>query len=83
MQQVRDLRRAQRMTQEQLADELNVDVSNVQRWEYGETEPRERNKQRVADFFGVRVADIDWQPKWEKGERAKAWQQRTAENITT
>jgi len=51
---IRQYRIRQGMTQEDLADRLMVDVTTVQRWEAGRTEPNLRALQQLVNLFAKR-----------------------------
>ena len=52
---IRTLRRAADMTQEELADRLGVTYQSVSRWENGGTYPDMELLPAIADIFGVTV----------------------------
>lgn len=47
------LRKRHKLTQEQLAEELNVSRQVIAKWEKGESTPDLQNCMKIADFFGV------------------------------
>lgn len=55
---LRRLRLAKAMTQEQLAEQLWVSPQSVSRWETGATFPDVMALPRIAEFFGVLVDDL-------------------------
>lgn len=57
---LRDLRRARRWTQRDLARELGVSASAVANWEVGLRVPSLQMAKRIAALFGVRVEDIEF-----------------------
>ncbi len=48
-----ELRKAQNLSQEALAEKLGVARQTISKWELGETSPDLRQAKRLADFFGV------------------------------
>lgn len=52
-QRIRVLRKEKRLTQEELADNLNVARGTLANWEVDRTNPDPQTLQRLADFFGV------------------------------
>lgn len=54
-----ELRRAKGVTQATLAREVGVSVGTVHRWESGAQAPSWRVLRRVAEFFGVRMNEIE------------------------
>lgn len=46
------------LTQRQLADELDVDVITVSRWERGATTPSDLYRVRIARLFGIHPNDL-------------------------
>ncbi len=57
-QNLRQLRTAKKMTQEQLADILGVSVQSVSRWECGNTLPDVMLLPQIARLYGVTVDDL-------------------------
>ena len=55
---IRRLRRAADMTQEQLADKLGVAYQSVSRWENGTTYPDIEFLPALASIFGVTVDEL-------------------------
>lgn len=47
------LRKRNKLTQEQLAEELNVSRQVIAKWEKGESTPDLHYSMKIADFFGV------------------------------
>lgn len=47
------LRKRNKLTQEQLAEELNVSRQVIAKWEKGESTPDLQHSMKIADFFGV------------------------------
>lgn len=52
------LRLAADMSQQDVADKLNVTRVSVGKWESNESMPRRRNLQLLSELFGVTVADL-------------------------
>ena len=52
---LKELRKAHKLTQPQLADKLNVGKSTVAMWETGDRQPDYKTLQKIADFFNVSV----------------------------
>lgn len=55
---IRRLRREQNLTQQQLADKLQVSRQTVVRWENGWTVPNFLSAQKMAQLFGVDVGEL-------------------------
>lgn len=55
---IKQLRKSHRLTQDELAEKLNVARSTVTQWENGWSNPRMGTVQRLAGVFGVSAADI-------------------------
>ena len=55
---IKYLREKHEMTQEQLAEKLDVARSTVTQWERGWSNPRMGMIQRIAGVFGVSVSEI-------------------------
>lgn len=47
------LRKRNKLTQEQLAEQLNVSRQVITKWEKGESTPDLHHSMKIADFFGV------------------------------
>jgi len=50
---IRKLRRDRDMSQEALAEALNVSRFAIQRWEAGDNTPRAETLERIAEYFGT------------------------------
>ena len=50
---LRHLRRGKRMTQEEVADAVNITRSTISNYEIGRRTPHLKELQRIAAFFGV------------------------------
>lgn len=57
-QHIRQLRKRIKITQEQLAEAVGVDVRTVQRWEAGENGPDFSNLEPIAKILGVPVEGL-------------------------
>ncbi len=55
---LRALRKKSGLTQEQLADAVNVSLKTVQRWEFNERQPRIEEVKALAKALGVSEADL-------------------------
>jgi repressor LexA len=55
---IRELRRRHDLTQEELADALEVSKFSVSRWERGDMAVRERHVERMCELYGVTRDDI-------------------------
>ena len=51
-------RRQRQLTQERLAREIEVASIQVSRWERGVTVPKDATKRRLAEFYGVPLAEL-------------------------
>lgn len=52
---IKELRKKKKLTQEELAQKINVTKLTISRWERGERVPKSDKAQQLADFFGVSV----------------------------
>lgn len=55
MNRIREVRKAKKLSQTELAEMLHVHQTAVSQWENGKTEPDMDNLCRIADIFGVTV----------------------------
>lgn len=55
---MKKLRLLRGMTQQSLAQALDVSTSAVQKWERGQAEPNTRTLQKMADLFGVSMDEL-------------------------
>ena len=55
---LRELRKEQRITQEDLAEKLNVSSRTISRWETGSNMPDISLLIEIADFFDVSIPEI-------------------------
>ncbi len=56
MNRLKELRQEKKLTQEELAQKINVTKLTISRWERGERLPKSDKAQELADFFGVNTA---------------------------
>lgn len=69
MNRIKELRKSKGLTQEELADEINVTKLTILRWEKGDRTPKSDKAQQMAEFFGVSVGYLlgyDDRPKVDK-----------------
>lgn len=52
------LRNIKKISQQQLADKLNIDRSTISRWESNDIDPTVSNVIAIANLLGVTVADL-------------------------
>lgn len=69
---IRRLRRARDLTQEQLADRLGVTYQSVSRWEVGTAYPDIELLPAIADIFSVSVDELLGVPETEREKQAQA-----------
>lgn len=69
---IRRLRRARDLTQEQLADRLGVTYQSVSRWEVGSAYPDIELLPAIGDIFSVSVDELLGVPETEKEKQADA-----------
>lgn len=55
---LREWRAAKFLTQQELADALEVNLSTVQKWEAGQTLPYPKTRRRMIEVLGVAPADL-------------------------
>lgn len=65
----RRLRKKAKLTQEQIAQTLGVDVRTVRRWENGEAGPEFNKLERIAQILKVSVKDLFAFPSPSVGEK--------------
>ena len=53
---IKELRKKKKLTQEELAEKINVTKLTISRWERGERVPKSDKAQQLANYFGVSVA---------------------------
>ena len=58
MNRLKELRQEKKLTQKELADKINVSKITVLRWENGESQIKPDKAQKLADFFGVSIAQL-------------------------
>lgn len=58
MNRLKELRKAKKLTQQELAEKINVTKLTISRWERGERVPKSDKAQKLADFFGVSIAHL-------------------------
>lgn len=56
MNRLKELRKEKKLTQEELAEKINVTKLTISRWERGERVPKSDKAQQLADFLGVTPA---------------------------
>lgn len=56
MNRLKELRKEKKLTQEELAQKINVTKLTISRWERGERLPKSDKAQELADFFKVNTA---------------------------
>ena len=64
---IKDLRKKKNMTQDELAEKLNVTRQAVSNWENGKTQPDVETLTQLAEVFGVSVERIIY------GREKKQW----------
>ncbi len=55
---IRELRKMRGMSQEQLAEQMDVSRQSVSKWENGAAEPSHEKMAKLAEVFGVSVGDM-------------------------
>ena len=58
MNRLKELRQEKKLTQKELADKINVSKITVLRLENGESQIKPHKAQKLADFFGVSIAQL-------------------------
>lgn len=58
MNRLKELRKEKKLTQKELAEETDIPYRTLQRWENGETDIKSDKAQKLADFFGVSIAQL-------------------------
>lgn len=53
-----ELREEKKLTQAQLAEQMNVSRQTVSRWEFGEVAPSVENLKKLSELYGVSVDDL-------------------------
>ena len=62
MKTIRQLREERGWSQQELAQRLGASMNTVYRWERGQAKPTWVYRRRLADLFGVKVAEIAFGP---------------------
>lgn len=55
---IKELRKKKKLTQEELAQKINVTKLTISRWERGERLPKSDKAQELADFFNVSIGEL-------------------------
>ena len=58
MNRLKELRKAKKLTQQELAEKTDIPYRTLQRWENGESQIKPDKTQKLADFFGVSIAHL-------------------------
>lgn len=58
MNRLKELRKAKKLTQQELAEKTDIPYRTLQRWENGESQIKPDKAQKLADFFGVSIAQL-------------------------
>ena len=58
MNRLKELRKAKKLTQQELADYMQITRRGYQKWESGESQIKPDKAQKLADFFGVSIAHL-------------------------
>lgn len=58
MNRLKELRKAKKLTQQELADYMQITRRSYQKWESGESQIRPDKAQKLADFFDVSIAHL-------------------------
>lgn len=74
---LRRLRKANRMTQEQLAEELHVTRQAISNWENNKTQPDIASLARLAEIFEVEIEELIY------GEKRRVGTELAAERVST
>lgn len=53
-----DLRKKRGISQEKLAKDLDISVSSVRKYEYGERTPNDDTKMIIAKYYGKTVGEL-------------------------
>lgn len=67
-QRLKDLRKAHKMTQAQLADELGITQANISRYEAGEHGPDFETLIKLSEVFNVNLEELVFSAGFSKGE---------------
>lgn len=58
MNRLKELRKAKKLTQQELAEKTDIPYRTLQRWENGESQIKPDKAQKLADFFGVSITHL-------------------------
>lgn len=58
MNRLKELRKAKKLSQKELAEETDIPYRTLQRWENGESQIKPEKAEKLADFFGVSIAHL-------------------------
>lgn len=78
---VKELRLSTEMTQEQLAEKLNVTRSSVAMWENGEALPRADKLPELAKIFGCSIDDLFVKEGITEGSGSNGGKRNTADVV--
>ena len=72
-QQLRKIRKRTGITQEELAEKLNISSKTVQRWEWGERTPRMEEIQKLCEVLHVSEAELLNAPQGDEIKLTLSW----------
>ena len=58
MNRLKELRKAKKLTQKELAEETDIPYRTLQRWENGESQIKPEKAEKLANFFDVSIAHL-------------------------
>jgi len=70
---LKDFRKKSRLSQEQLADLLQISTKTVQRWEWGERTPRMEEIKKLCEVLHVSEAELLNEPQGEEIRLTLSW----------
>ena len=72
-QQLRKIRKRTGITQEELAEKLNISSKTVQRWEWGERTPRMQEIKKLCEVLHVSEAELLNEPQGDEIKLTLSW----------
>ena len=72
-QRLKSFRKEARLTQEDLADKINVSIMTLRRWEWGERLPRMDEIKKISDVLHVTEAELLNEPQGDKIKLTLTW----------
>ena len=72
-QRLKSFRKEARLTQEDLAEKINVSIMTVKRWEWGKRQPRMEDIKKLCEVLHVTEAELLNEPQGDKIKLTLTW----------